>query len=319
MSKPILIGTRRSALAKTQARWVESQLQARGLSCELVLIESEGDRGEEPLYEVETEAPGLFTKVLEEALLAGKVDVAVHSLKDLPTIQPDGLEVVAVSQRESVSDALVYSEAAQKEGEIPLRERARVGTSSLRREAQMLALRPDLQIIPVRGNVPTRVGLVSEGKLDAVVLAEAGLNRLALRFPSGVNRIALPIARFPPAPGQGALALEMNKPAAKALRGAVAHLDNSAARLETRIERRILHGLQGGCTLPLGVSCSQKNEISLISFLGVYEGMGLGQSARKPTPVHSWRAFHRFDISGTDEETLVAKMIGFYKGVLDAG
>src|SRR5690606_38170499 len=160
-----------------------------GIECALVPIVAPGDRDRRsPLYAVEDASPGLFTKHLEDALLDGRIDLAVHSLKDLPTVQPEELTVARIPQREASEDCLRVNPRAQAHGEAAggaavarrLARSARVGTCSLRREAELLAVRPDLAIEPVRGDVPSRVEKVERGELDAVVFAEAGLRRLAL-------------------------------------------------------------------------------------------------------------------------------------------
>lgn len=302
------LGTRRSALAKTQSTTIKTALEKLGLGVVLVEIASAGDQDRAtPLYEIETATPGLFTKQLEDALLDGRIDLAVHSLKDLPTRQPPGLVVAAVPQREDTADVLLIHAARHTPSEaFGLPRGARVGSSSLRREAELLSIRPDLVIEPLRGNVPTRLAAAREGKLDAVVLAEAGLKRLGLAR-DGVVSVALDPSVFVPAPGQGALAIEIRDDAADELKLALSKLHDIEAETETRIERRILRDLEGGCTLPLGVRCQVRGGTFRVeAFLGVSD---------RANP-HAWKGFRRFDISGTDEETLVGKTVSYFKNLI---
>jgi hydroxymethylbilane synthase len=295
------LGTRRSALAKSQSQNILEALLAEGILCELVPIESSGDENRRtPLYEIENETPGLFTKELETALLKKKIDLAVHSLKDLPTNQPSGLLVAAVTRREWVSDCLILSPTkVSPSDKFGVQSGAKLGTSSLRREAQWKEIRPDIEILPIRGNVPTRVRMVREGKIDGVILAEAGIQRLHLSL-EGVLRSVLPPEVFISAPGQGALALEIREDADTRLREALQRLEHGVTLTETRIERRILKGLFGGCTLPLGVRCvwdTKTNLLNVRTFLGIRSAGG------------EWISFHRFDICEQEEETLVVNTV----------
>lgn len=306
---PFRLGTRRSALALVQSRWIAERLDAAGAPCELVPLVGEGDKDREtPLYEIESATPGLFTKHLQKELLAGKIDLAVHSLKDLPTTEPPGLRVAAIPAREAAGDCLILHPKSHAAGELLfLKKGISVGTSSLRREAQLLAARPDLKVVAVRGNVPTRVELVRRGEVQAIVLAEAGIRRLGLEL-AGLITLPLPPDLFVPAPGQGALAVEtreeFNPPLEKALRT----LRDEEAMLETRMERAVLRALEGGCTLPLGVRCEAGQEtLHIRAFLGIY---------REPSPgIRQWSGFERFDISGSDEQSLVAKTVAHYRDV----
>ncbi len=308
--KPVCrIGTRKSALAKTQSRWVAGRLETVGVDCELVEMDSRGDKDRiNPLYEIETDSPGLFCKQLQEALLANQIDIAVHSLKDLPTLPIPGLEVAAIPLREVPLDILLIHPERVAEGlPMKLREGATVGTSSLRREAQILEARRDLKVVPLRGNVPSRVAQVREAKLDAAILAGAGLKRLALDL-QGVVSVPLPSERFIPAPGQGALAVEIRTDLRTEWAAVVRALGDAETTLCVRIERRILREMEGGCTLPLGVLCRREvgDALTVRTFLGKTTHRGDGR--------RDWVSFHRFDISGTDEETLVAETVRFFKG-----
>ncbi len=299
------LGTRKSDLAQTQSRWVQSQLKSIGVETTLVFIEGEGDKNRKtPLYEIESATPGLFTKQLEEALLKKQIDLAVHSLKDLPTRQPDELQVMAIPTREEVSDVLVL-----RTGHV-LQSGDKVGTSSLRREALIRENYPESEILPLRGNVPTRVNAVREKKFDAVVLAAAGLNRLRLNL-DGLTVVKLDPTRYVPAPAQGALGVEARKDCPEALKQALFKLNDEKTATATRIERKVLSGLFGGCTLPLGVWVRQEgNNLNLNAFLGALE--------KGSSPVRAWKRYQRFDICDASEQTLVEKTIANFWESIDA-
>src|ERR1700736_1232558 len=194
----LTIGSRGSQLALWQARWIQARLESVGAECRLEIIHTTGDKiTDVALSKVGTK--GLFTKEIEEALLDGAIDLAVHSLKDMPTELPPGLTLAAIPEREDPRDALV----GRKLSELP--QRARVGTSSLRRAAQLRALRPDLEVENIRGNLDTRLRKLDEGKYDAIVLASAGLRRLG--WENRISELLEPEVMCP-AVGQGALAVE---------------------------------------------------------------------------------------------------------------
>jgi hydroxymethylbilane synthase len=244
--RTVRIGTRGSRLARWQADWVADRLRAHhpGLEVTLVEIKTQGDRDRNsPLSAIG--GTGLFTKEIQRALVDGEVDLAVHSLKDLPTRGPDGLTLGAVPPREDVADALIAPVHKVLEA-LPVG--ARVGTSSLRRRAQLLHLRPDLDIRNLRGNVETRLAHAADGRLDAVLLAGAGLHRLGLE--GRITRRLDPLA-FLPAVGQGALGIECRADDAEVL-DLLAPLDDPATRRATAAERRVLAELEGGCIIPLG-------------------------------------------------------------------
>lgn len=302
------LGTRKSDLAVTQSKTVADALKQLGVNCELVYLESDGDQDlKTPLYQIEAETPGLFTKNLERALLESRIDLAVHSLKDLPTLQPDELKVGAVLPRASSLDCVIVSDRGlDKKKKFGIAEGSRVGTSSLRREALILSKRPDLIPLPIRGNVPTRVEAVRQGKFDAVVLAAAGLERLRLNL-QGVHRIEVDPREFISAPGQGALAVEIRKDSPPALSSALEKLHHLETFQCTSLERKILRKLEGGCTLPLGVHCEvKKGQFYVRAFLGVQAKTG-SEKARK------WASFQHFDISGVDTETLVANTVAHFQ------
>ncbi len=245
------IGTRGSDLALYQANFVKDLIAERlQRECELVILKTQGDKDQtRPVQDLG--GVGVFVKELERALLASEVDLAVHSLKDLPTDLPEGLVVAAYPIRVSPHEALVCNPSAidQSQGVIPLKQGARVGTSSLRRKAQLLELRPDLEIVGIRGNVPRRVGLAKD-EVDAVMLAAAGIDRLELDLGELV-RVDLPAEEFLPAPGQGALALEVRTNDTELLEQ-LAQLDDAEARRTTETERALLHDIGAGCSVPLG-------------------------------------------------------------------
>ncbi|HTK46804.1 MAG TPA: hydroxymethylbilane synthase [Gemmatimonadaceae bacterium] len=247
MSEPVRIGTRSSELALRQARLVQAALVARGIESELTTYRTLGDkRLDEPLSAIG--AKGLFTKELEVDLRKGKTDLAVHSLKDLPTDSPPGLVVAAVLEREDPRDALVLNRDIQGLSLDDLPRGSRVGTSSLRRRAQLLALRPDLEVAELRGNVPTRLKKVDEGRVHAAILAAAGLHRLDAR-----QHITcyLEAPAWLPAAGQGAIAVQVRDDDERMLALAAA-LDDAPTRLAVRAERAFLQALEGGCQVPIG-------------------------------------------------------------------
>lgn len=246
------IGTRGSRLARWQAEWVAGRLQSLGHAVEILEITTRGDA--EQIVPVATMgSPGIFTKEIQRALLAGEIDFAVHSLKDLPTDSVEGLVLAAVPERESPADVLVGAATGERRPASPspidvLQKGARVGTGSLRRQAQLLHVRPDLRISDVRGNVDTRLRKLDDGEFDALVLAEAGLRRLG--FVDRVSEV-LPFSLMLPAVGQGALAIECRVGDARAL-AAVESLNHGASRAAVIAERALLAHLRGGCLAPVG-------------------------------------------------------------------
>jgi hydroxymethylbilane synthase len=255
--KHLRIGTRGSLLAKWQAEFVRRQIfQAAGVEGEIVIIKTSGDKlAQTSLSEIGGQ--GIFVKELEEALLAESIDIAVHSVKDIPTQTPPHLSFPAILRREDIRDCLVTNNGANLEG---LRQGARVGTGSLRRRAQLLHLRPDLDIRDLRGNVDTRLRKVESGEYDAIMLAKAGLDRLGL-----THRITDVFAPeiFLPAVGQGAIGVECRASDSDTA-AALEKLDDAETRSAIIAERALLGALQGGCQVPLGAWARiDRNELIL--------------------------------------------------------
>ncbi len=247
----LVIGSRRSRLARVQAEWVGARLAELwpGLSIAYRTFSTAGDRDPTtPLPRIG--AKGLFTADLERALRDGEIDLAVHSLKDLPAEPSPGLSLVAVPRRADPRDVIVVRDAAfaGPDAVERLPAEARVGTSSLRRAAQVRARNPRLRVVPVRGNVETRLSRLETGAVEALVLAAAGLVRLGLRPPGAA---ALAPAIWLPAPGQGALAVQgrAEDPRVRELAGAA---DDAETRATTTAERALLQRLEGGCQVPIG-------------------------------------------------------------------
>ena len=247
----IRIATRSSELALRQARIVEAALESRGLVCEIVTFKTTGDKKlDEPLSEIG--AKGLFTHELEVALAKSKVDCCVHSLKDLPTELPERLALGAVLEREDPRDVLVVNPVTQADGLDAIPAGSRIGTSSLRRRAQLLAARPDLEVVELRGNVPTRLRKVDTGQVHAAILAAAGLIRLNAR--QRITQFLEP-PQWLPAAGQGAIAVEMRADDNE-LREILSHLNHRPTEIATRAERAFLAALEGGCQIPIGALAS---------------------------------------------------------------
>ena len=247
MTRTLRLGTRRSPLAMTQSGLVAAAVTAAtGRAVELVEITTYGDTSQATNELIsQIGGTGLWVNSLREALLRGEVDFAVHSLKDLPTAEPERLVLAAVPEREDVRDVLLARDG-HKLADLPAG--ARIGTGSLRRAAQLRLLRPDLEIVPIRGNIDTRAGFVSSGKLDGVVLAYAGLSRLGR---VGEATDYFDPAEFLPAPGQGALAVECREDDT-ALREVFAELDHRPTRAAVVAERALLATLEAGCSAPVG-------------------------------------------------------------------
>nr|WP_281432282.1 hydroxymethylbilane synthase [Desulfatitalea alkaliphila] len=279
MGEALRIGTRGSQLALWQARWVQQSIleQWPGTTVELVIVKTQGDKIlDVPLAQVG--GKGLFVKEIEEALLDGRIDLAVHSMKDMPAALPEGLHIAAVPLRENPLDALISLRHASL-ADLP--QGARVGTSSLRRGAQLLHQRPDLTIDPLRGNVDTRLKKLETTELDAIVLAAAGLTRLGL-----ADRITAHIAPdiMLPAVGQGALCIEArnNDGATKQL---LAALDHRPTHVAITAERAFLHRLEGGCQIPLaGHATLENDQLQLTGLVAELDGSRMVRATNRGAP-----------------------------------
>jgi hydroxymethylbilane synthase len=258
LAQPIRLGARKSALARAQARQVATALESAGVNTSFVGITTEGDLDQRQLTEIG--GTGVFVSAVRDALRQGEIDVAVHSLKDLPTSTPEDLDIVAIPAREDTRDVLVGRRLRDlSDGDL-------VGTGAPRRAMQLLdwaaAHNLELEVTPIRGNVETRIKRVQEGKVDAVILAAAGLRRLGLLPGAELVSHDLEVMDLPaqildhqvmlPAPGQGALALEIHRSLSIELRQCLAALDNSVAHAESLVERGFLAALEAGCTAPVG-------------------------------------------------------------------
>jgi hydroxymethylbilane synthase len=246
--RSLKIASRGSKLALVQAQYICNLLDnlSGQIEISIVKISTKGDRDKSDfLYK--SDSMGFFTSEVESALLDGRADIAVHSLKDLPTACTKGLVVAAIPKRESVADALITSSPVTSIADLPVG--ATIGTSSLRRIAQLRRLRNDIKCVPLRGNVETRVSKVAAGKIDAAVMACAGLKRLGL---SEKISAILPPQEFLPAPAQGALAVQIRDDDNE-LAELVSKVDDENTRIAVEAERRILSSMHGGCSIPLGV------------------------------------------------------------------
>ncbi|MCX4245969.1 hydroxymethylbilane synthase [Paraliomyxa miuraensis] len=286
-ARPVRIGTRGSALALWQARHIRDELMTEhpGLEVELEIITTEGDRVQDrPLHEIG--GKGLFVRAIEQRLLDGTVDVAVHSMKDLPAFGPPGLMIACTPPREDPRDALVGPAGATL---ATLPAGSRVGTGSLRRGALARRINPGVEIVPIRGNVPTRMGKVDAGELDAVLLAAAGLRRLeqAARIVEYLDPDA-----FCPAPAQGILALQCREDDAR-IRGLLAALADDDATLASAAERGFVQRLQAGCTVPMGCHATRVGDEVVLYGLVVHPSAAPCFEARRRGPADRAAALGR--------------------------
>jgi hydroxymethylbilane synthase len=266
--KSLLIATRSSELALRQARQVQSALARSGVAAELKTYKTTGDKHlDEPLSAIG--GKGLFTKELEVDLAKGAVDCCVHSLKDLPTELPDRLTIGAVLAREDPRDVLIVNGVTGATSIAELPRGSRVGTSSLRRRAQLMLLRSDVEVVALRGNVPTRIRKVDDGQVHAAILAAAGVHRLGVS-----QRIAcyLDAPEWLPAAGQGAIAVEIRE-ADTRMRSLLAEIHDAETWLQVRAERAFLDALEGGCQVPIGALAQEHNGIlTLYGLIADVEG-----------------------------------------------
>ncbi|HEX4310970.1 MAG TPA: hydroxymethylbilane synthase [Acidobacteriaceae bacterium] len=266
----VRIGSRGSKLALWQANHIADRLRRAGHEVAIEIIKTLGDAMQHvPFAEVggtDRDAKGMFTKEIEEALFEGRIDLAVHSLKDLPTELAEPFTIAAIPERVDPRDAFVSVRYASFEA---LPQGARIGTSSLRRQAQLKSQRPDVECVEFRGNVDTRLRKLAEGQVDAIILASAGLERLGL---TAHRRECFSPLILCPAAGQGALAIEARAGDERTL-SALSFLDDEAARYAVTVERAALAGLGGGCQVPIGIHCFQGDEgYSVVSAVAAPDG-----------------------------------------------
>lgn len=254
-NKKVIIGSRGSALALWQAHFMQDQLRSVGHESEVIIIKTKGDQIQHLSFD-KLEGKGFFTKEIEDQLLAGTIDVAVHSMKDLPTSSPEGLRIAATSYREDPSDTiLILPDHYDASEPLRIRKETVVGTSSARRKAQLKDLNPSVVTEDIRGNVPTRIQKLREGQFGAIVLATAGLNRLALDL-SDLQVVQMHPREFVPAPAQGVLAYQTREEDIH-MRKIIAKIGDLDVARRTNVERKVLQMMDGGCHLPLGVYCEQ--------------------------------------------------------------
>lgn len=292
MKNPVIIGSRGSDLALWQAHFVQRKLSDIGVNSTIEIIKTKGDAIQHLSFD-KIEGKGFFTKEIEDALLAGTIDLAVHSHKDLETQSPEGLTIAAVSERADARELLlIHPDAFDAAAAWQFKKEARIGTSSARRKAQLLHVRPDAIPVDIRGNVPTRVDKLRRGEFDAILLAKAGVDRLELDL-TDLRVLALDVRELVPAPAQGALALQ-TRTTDIALINALKTLNAEQVQRNILIERRVLNRMQGGCQLPLGVHAKYQE----------------GQ-------FHVWVAFAKswnepvlkFELTGNDESQLIEQIL----------
>lgn len=288
----LIIGSRGSDLALYQANFVRELLEREhGCSVAITIIKTAGDKIDNVAFD-KMEGKGFFTKELEDALLASEIDLAVHSLKDLMTTQPDGLKLGAVGYRADRRELLLIQPSARADsGVIPVKAGSTVGTSAARRKAQIAFHNPALRIVDLRGNVPTRVRKLRDGQFDAILIAAAGIRRLELDL-SDLQVVELDPEKFLPAPAQGILGIQIrrNDPRVESI---VSNLGSRDDAVAARLERGLLQKFDAGCSLPLGVlSGRQGHQYRLKAVLGLRDGDG-------------WAGLKQVEILGTDIEQII--------------
>lgn len=300
MSRTIIIGSRGSDLALWQANYTREQLEALGHQVIIKIIKTQGDKIQHLSFD-KLEGKGFFTKELEDALLNNEIDLAVHSHKDLPTTNPPGLCIAGVSYREDCSETILIRKEAYDPAQLfSIKAYARFGTSSVRRSSQLQFFRHDLQLMQLRGNVPTRVEKLRNEEYDAIMLASAGLERLQLDL-SDFHVEKLDPRWFIPAPAQGVLAFQ-TRANDDAMFQIIAHINDASVADQIHIERTVLNRLDGGCQLPLGVFTEKTNQ-------GKYKTW----ASLKPLDGAPLR---RFFLQGTNPESQINRLLhGFEKGI----
>jgi hydroxymethylbilane synthase len=282
VGRTIVIGSRGSELALWQANAVKTQLQEiyPDLAVEILIIKTKGDKIIDSSFS-KIGSKGIFTREIENALLDGRIDLAVHSLKDLPTQLPDGLAIAAILEREDVRDVFVSHPQKNHRGLQELPKGAKIATGSLRRKCQLLHYRPDFEIVDIRGNVPTRLQKLDASQWDGMVLAKAGLARLNL-----LDRIAETVTTdiILPAVGQGAMAIEARVNDRRFLELA-AQLHHEPTAIATSAERNLLSHLEGGCQVPIGAYARiERGEFTMDAFIGSLDGKKIIRSAIHGAP-----------------------------------
>ena len=264
----LVVGTRGSNLALVQTNWVVDQLKKEnpGVEFEVKIIKTKGDLIKDlPLDKIGDK--GLFVKEIEKSLLDGEIDMAVHSMKDMPSYLPDGLKFAHSPKREDPRDVLVLKEGYNDINDLP--KGAKIGTGSKRRTYQLLKYRPDLEIVPIRGNIDTRIRKIEDENLDGIVLAAAGLNRAGLNHHISYH---LPVDIMIPAPAQGALALEIREDDSN-MEEIISHIKDEMTEIQVAAERGFLRGVNGSCHIPMGAYCEIKdNKLNLSGLYGDEEG-----------------------------------------------
>ncbi|MFA4869321.1 MAG: hydroxymethylbilane synthase [Pedobacter sp.] len=292
--KRLIIGTRGSDLALWQANFIKDKLTAIGVEAELKIIKTQGDKILNLRLD-KLEGKGFFTKELEEELLGGTIDIAVHSHKDLPTVHPAGLTIAAVTEREDPSELLlILKDCVSVSHKLSLKKGAMVGTSSNRRKAQLLAIRPDLNIEDLRGNVPTRIQKLRDEDYDAIVIAKAGVNRLNIDL-SEFHVEVIDTTDVVPAPAQGALAIQIRENDSE-LFEVLQKIHHQETADEIGVERKVLNLFEGGCHMPLGCYCKKED--------GQYEVWTSKAETNEDFPD---RLFYRVDSLDGLAEKIVAK------------
>ncbi len=253
--KKVIIGSRGSDLALWQAHFMQDQLKSIGHDSEVIIIKTKGDKIQHLSFD-KIEGKGFFTKEIEDQLLDGSIDVAVHSMKDLPTTSPEGLRIAATSYREDPSDTiLILKDSFDKTQPLRVKKGTVIGTSSARRKAILKDLNSDIKTEDIRGNVPTRIQKLREGQFGAIVLATAGLNRLKIDL-SEFDVVQMHPREFVPAPAQGVLAYQTRSEDTE-MRKIIVQIGDIDVARSTNVERKVLQMMDGGCHLPLGVYCEQ--------------------------------------------------------------
>jgi hydroxymethylbilane synthase len=280
--KKIIIGSRGSDLALWQANFVQDEIRKQGHEAEIKIISTQGDSIQDLSFD-KMEGKGFFTKEIEAALLDCSIDLAVHSHKDLETTSPKGLKIAAVSSRENPAELLlIRNESTNDDLPLGIKENPVIGTSSARRKSQLITFRDDITIKDLRGNVPTRIQKLRDGKYDAILLAMAGVKRLELDL-SDLTTSTLDPTLFIPAPAQGVLGLQIREEDA-ALAEVLTHINDTDVQHRIGIEREVLRRLEGGFQMPLGVYCDTTDEVHVAFANEWKDGASFSTHSAKDNP-----------------------------------